>query len=62
MHSAIEDMVKKYSCKTADDYKNALKEILQEIALLGLFRAVQAATATLADVRTPISNLPRSTA
>ncbi len=32
-------MLKKYSCKTADDYKNALKEILQEIALLGLFRA-----------------------
>ncbi len=39
MHSAVEDMLKKYSCKTTDDYKNALKEILQEIALLGLFRA-----------------------
>jgi len=39
VHSAIEDMLKKYSCKTVDDYKNALKEILQEIALLGLFRA-----------------------
>ena len=39
MHSAVEDMLKKYSCKTVDDYKNALKEILQEIALLGLFRA-----------------------
>lgn len=39
MHSAVEDMLKEYSCKTVDDYKNALKEILQEIALLGLFRA-----------------------
>ena len=39
MHSAVEDMLKKYACKTTDDYKNALKEILQEIALLGLFRA-----------------------
>lgn len=39
VHSAVEDMLKKYSCKTVDDYKNALKEILQEIALLGLFRA-----------------------
>lgn len=39
MHSAVEDMLKEYSCKTVDDYKNALKEILQEITLLGLFRA-----------------------
>ena len=39
MHSAIENMLKKYSGTTVDDYKNALKEIIQEIALLGLFRA-----------------------
>jgi len=39
MHNAVENMLKKYSCKTADDYKNALKEIIQEIALLGLYRA-----------------------
>lgn len=39
MHSAILDMLKKYPANTVDDYKNALKEILQEIALLGLFRA-----------------------
>ncbi len=32
-------MLEKYACKTVDDYKNALKEILQEIALLGLFRS-----------------------
>ena len=39
MHSAVESMLKKYSCVTTDDYKNALKEIIQEIALLGLYRA-----------------------
>jgi len=38
MHSAIESMLQKYQCKTNDDYKNALKEIIQEVALLGLFR------------------------
>jgi len=35
---AIEQMLKKYDCRTPDDYRNALKEILQEIALLGLSR------------------------
>lgn len=39
MHSAIEDMLKKYSLNTVDDKKNALKEIVQEIALLGLYRS-----------------------
>lgn len=39
MHSAIEDMLQKYNCKNSDDYVNAIKEIIQEIALLGLFRA-----------------------
>jgi hypothetical protein len=38
MHIAIESMLKKYQCQTAMDYKNALKEIMQEIALLGLSR------------------------
>ncbi|WP_411821238.1 nucleotidyl transferase AbiEii/AbiGii toxin family protein [Leptospira sp. 'Mane'] len=38
MHSAIESMLQRYSCKTIEDYKNALKEITQEIALLGLHR------------------------
>lgn len=36
MNSAIESMLQKYECKNAVDYKNALKEIIQEIALLGL--------------------------
>lgn len=39
MHNSIETMLKQYNCKTIDDYKNALKEIIQEIALLGLYRA-----------------------
>lgn len=32
-------MLEQYKCKTAVDYENALKEIMQEIALLGLWRA-----------------------
>lgn len=39
MDEAILTMLKKYSCITQQDYKNALKEILQELALLGLWRA-----------------------
>jgi len=31
-------MLEKYNCRTADDYRNALKEIIQEISLLGLYR------------------------
>lgn len=38
MHSAIDDMLKAYDCRTADDYRHALNEIVQEIALLGLYR------------------------
>ncbi|HUN53912.1 MAG TPA: nucleotidyl transferase AbiEii/AbiGii toxin family protein [Smithella sp.] len=38
MHSAIADMLKAYDCRTADDYRHALNEIIQEIALLGLYR------------------------
>ncbi len=39
MHSAIEAMLAKYHCRSEQDYINALKEIFQEIALLGLWRA-----------------------
>jgi predicted nucleotidyltransferase component of viral defense system len=39
MNSAIESMLQKYECRTTQDYKNALKEIIQEIALLGLQKA-----------------------
>lgn len=38
MHSAIESMLKRYDCRTPSDFKNALKELMQEIALLGLAR------------------------
>jgi len=38
MHNAVLDMIEKYNCLSIEDYKNALKEVIQEIALLGLFR------------------------
>jgi predicted nucleotidyltransferase component of viral defense system len=39
MHIAIKQMLEKYDCQNQRDYLNALKEIIQEIALLGLWRA-----------------------
>ncbi len=39
MHPVISTMLKRYACVTQQDYKNALKEIIQEVALLGLWRA-----------------------
>lgn len=39
LNPAILSMLNRYSCATAKDYENALKEILQEIALLGLWRS-----------------------
>lgn len=39
MNIAIKNMLAKYDCQTRDNYENALKEILQELALLGLWRA-----------------------
>jgi len=39
MHDAIAKMVSKYDCHALNDYINALREILQEIALLGLWRS-----------------------
>ncbi len=38
MHGAIRSMLNRYDCQTRDDYVNALREILQELALLGLWR------------------------
>lgn len=38
MHEAIKQMLIPYNCQTPADYKNAFKEIIQEIALLGLSR------------------------
>ena len=39
MQEAIAQMLAKYECKSADDFVHALREILQEIALLGLWRS-----------------------
>jgi hypothetical protein len=39
MHNAVQTMLEKYQCKSQRDTINALKEIFQEIALLGLWRA-----------------------
>jgi len=39
MNEAVEQMVAKYNPKSAADYENALKEVLQEIILLGLDRS-----------------------
>jgi len=38
MHEALAAMLSKYECYGHNDYINALREILQEIALLGLWR------------------------
>jgi len=39
VNPAIEAMLERYRCETRLDYENALKEIIQEVALLGLWRA-----------------------
>lgn len=39
MNDAVLNMLKRYKCVSQQDYKNALKEIIQEIALLGLWRS-----------------------
>ncbi len=38
MNPAIEQMLGRYACRTQDDAINAFREILQQIALLGLWR------------------------
>ena len=39
MNPAVTSMLERYKCVSTADYENALKEIIQEIALLGLWRA-----------------------
>ncbi|MBK8015255.1 MAG: nucleotidyl transferase AbiEii/AbiGii toxin family protein [Betaproteobacteria bacterium] len=39
MHEAVAAMMARYNCRTAIDYTNALREIMQEIVLLGLWRS-----------------------
>lgn len=38
MNEAVKDMLDRYACKAAGDYEHALREIFQELALLGLWR------------------------
>jgi len=39
MNEAVATMLGRYQCRTEADFKNALIEIMQELALLGLWRA-----------------------
>ncbi len=39
MNNAVKQMLSRYKCNSIDDYENAFKEIIQEIALLGLWRS-----------------------
>lgn len=39
MNEAVKTMLDKYHCRSVNDYENAIKEIFQEIALLGLWRS-----------------------
>lgn len=39
MHDAIRSMVDRYDCRSREDYVSALREILQNLALLGLWRS-----------------------
>ena len=39
MHDALESLLQRYQPETLSDYENALKEIVQEFALLGLWRS-----------------------
>lgn len=39
MNEAIQTMLARYQCSSTQDYINALKEIIQEVTLLGLWRA-----------------------
>lgn len=38
MNEALRRMLEPYACRTGDDYTSALREIMQELALLGLWR------------------------
>lgn len=39
MHEAVAQMLSKYECRMLEDYLRALREIVQEIVLLGLWRS-----------------------
>ncbi len=39
MNEAVRAMLARYDCRSASDYENALREIIQEISLLGMWRS-----------------------
>jgi predicted nucleotidyltransferase component of viral defense system len=39
MNDALKIMLEQYHCRSSEDYENALKEIIQQISLLGLWRS-----------------------
>lgn len=39
MNSAIENLLKNYDLRTRDDYETAVKEVVQQLALLGFWRS-----------------------
>ncbi|MBC8180235.1 nucleotidyl transferase AbiEii/AbiGii toxin family protein, partial [candidate division KSB1 bacterium] len=39
MNDAVRIMLTRYKCRSLNEYKNALKEIIQEITLLALWRS-----------------------
>ena len=39
MNEAVARMLNRYECQSVEDYVRALREIMQEIALLGLWRS-----------------------
>ena len=39
IHQAVKNLLDKYSLLTAQDYENALKEIIQQAVLAGLWRS-----------------------
>ncbi len=39
MNDALKGMLDRYKCNSLNEYENALKEIFQEVALLGLWRS-----------------------
>jgi len=50
MHDAIRSMVDRYDCRSREDSVSALREILQNLALLGLWRSKFFEHAALCDV------------
>jgi len=55
MHEAVTRMLAKYEPRSVDDSVRALREIIQEVALLGLWRAKFSSTPRSTAVRPCVS-------